>query len=133
VAAADIAEHLEAARHTAARKKLLLATIAGLILNATPSSEPRLRSIRYRKSLKLWADLLLVLSQSDADAMEKSSRLWPVALRRRYASAFFIMSENVGPTPRFDCWAVRDLSAMSVLNSGDLSAARQLSNQYSWI
>lgn len=67
--------------------KLLLATIAGLILNAAPSSDPRLRSIRYRKSLKLWAELLPAISQSDADAIEKSSRLWPVELRRRYASA----------------------------------------------
>jgi hypothetical protein len=99
---------------------LLLATIAGLILNATPSSDPRLRSIRYRKSLKLWADLLPVLSQSDADAMEKSSRLWPVTLRRRYASALLHYKRKCWPSPRSDCRAVRDLRATSVSNSGNL-------------
>jgi hypothetical protein len=98
---------------------LLLATIAGLILNATPSSDPRLRSIRYRKSLKLWADLLPVLSQSDADAMEN-----PVACgQSHFADAtllpFFITNENVGPSPRSDCRAVRDLRATSVSNSGN--------------
>jgi hypothetical protein len=33
---------------------------------------------------------------------------------------FFITNENVGPSPRSDCRAVRDLRATSVSNSGNL-------------
>jgi hypothetical protein len=51
--------------------------------------------------MKLWADLLPVLSQSDADAMEKSSRLWPVTLRRRYASALLYYKRKCWPFSPF--------------------------------
>jgi hypothetical protein len=112
--------------------KLLLATIAGLILNAAPSSDPRLRSIRYRKSLKLWAELLPAISQSDADAMEKSSRLWPVELRRRYASALLHYKRKHWTSP-FRLLGSPGFKCLERLEFRDLSATKQLSSPYSGI
>jgi TniQ len=119
--------------HTLPPGSLLLATIAGLILNATPSSDPRLRSIRYRKSLKLWADLLPVLSQSDADAMEKSSRLWPVTLRRRYASALLHYKRKCWPFSPFRLSGSTGFKSNERFEFRQFNATRRLFSPYSGI
>ena len=60
--------------------------IADLVLNSSPSSDPRQSRVRFRQSLKLWETLLCTLPRSEGETIEQACLTWPVALRRRFAS-----------------------------------------------
>ncbi len=72
----------------------LLAIIGDLILNASPSFDPQIRRARYHKSLRLWGEVLILLSQRDGELIESASELWPPALRRHLDSALLRHSRN---------------------------------------
>jgi hypothetical protein len=76
---------------------------------------------------------LPVLSQSDTDAMEKSSRHWPAALRRRYASAVLHYNRKCWPLSPFRLSANSGFKSNERLEFRDFSAAKQLSSPNSAI
>jgi hypothetical protein len=77
------------------------ALIADLIANAAPSRDKRVQSFRYRRSLKLWANLFSVISEPEGDSLEVASRQWPMALQRRFASALHLRTRRRWPYDRF--------------------------------
>lgn len=79
----------------------LLALIAGLILNAAPTTDPRVRRTRHRTSLRLWGDILPTLSEGDGEELERSSRMWPIPLRGRFSHALLYYKRRRWPYPLF--------------------------------
>lgn len=65
-----------------------LEAIAGLILNAMPSSDRQTRTNRHRRSLKLWTKILAALPEREAFALKQASHSWPGAIRSRFAHAY---------------------------------------------
>jgi hypothetical protein len=65
----------------------ILQIITGLIENAAPSSDRRVRSRRYSHGLTLWATLFKFIPEYEGSSIEQSSLHWPVSLRRRFISA----------------------------------------------
>ena len=104
------------------------AMISELIANAAPGSDTWERQSRYRRSLKLWADLftLPTFSESDAIALERASRYWPVVLQKRFAAALLIRNRRRWPynrslpttvCPGFkysEAFVIRDLTAVKL-------------------
>jgi len=61
--------------------------VAALIENAMPTLDQSARSKRYKRGLALWSGLFSIIPSHEATAVEKASVRWPLALRRRFASA----------------------------------------------
>lgn len=97
--------------------------ISELIANAAPGSDTWETQSRYRRSLKIWAELFTFFDEIDASALERASRHWPVNLQKRFASALRIRTQKRWPYNRFqsitvcpgfkrsEAIVVRDLSA----------------------
>jgi hypothetical protein len=97
--------------------------ISELIANAAPGSGTWEMQLRYRRSLKIWAELFTFFDEIDASALERASRHWPVNLQKRFASALRIRTQKRWPYNRFqsitvcpgfkrsEAIVVRDLSA----------------------
>lgn len=108
------------------RRQIPFAMISELIANAAPGSDIWERQSRYRRSLRIWANLFALppFSESDAGALEGASRHWPVVLQKRFAAALRIRNRKRSsynrfrPTtvcPRFKCtetFFVRHLTAV---------------------
>ena len=75
--------------------------ISELIANAAPGSDNSEQQSRYRRSLKIWADLFTLFDETDASTLERASRHWPVTLQRRFASALRIRAQKRWPYNRF--------------------------------
>ena len=102
--------------------------ISELIANAAPGSDTWERQSLYRRDLKLWADLftLPTFSESDAIALERASRYWPVVLQKRFAAALLIRNRKRRPynrslpmavCPGFmysEAFVIRDLTAVKL-------------------
>jgi hypothetical protein len=67
-------------------RKDILAIISELIRHAAPSSDARLRRSLNSRSAYLWSTLLDLIPDREGQALEQTSRYWPLALRRRFAS-----------------------------------------------
>ena len=107
------------------------AVISKLIAIAAPGSDTWERRSRYRRSPKLWADpfTLPTFSESDAIALERVSRHWPVVHRKPFASAFLIRNRKRWPynrslsmavCPGFkygEAFVVHDLAAVGLLGN----------------
>ena len=65
----------------------LLTIVGDLVRTAAPSVTDRQRRARAARSLVLWDALLTALWPWRADSLEALSRRWPLAIRRRLASA----------------------------------------------
>jgi len=65
-----------------------LEAIAGLILNAIPSSDRQTRTNRHRRSLKLWTKILAGLPERNAFTLKQASYSWPSSIRFRFAHAY---------------------------------------------
>ena len=80
---------------------------------------------RYRRTLRIWADLFTLFDETDASTMERASRHWPATLQRRFASALRIRTRKRWPYNRFryftvcpgfkrsEAMIVRDLTAVN--------------------
>jgi hypothetical protein len=104
------------------------AIISELIANAAPGLDTWERQSRYRRSLKIWADLftLPTFSESDAVALERASRYWPVVLQKRFAAALLIRNRKRWPYDRIlpmavcpgfkysEAFVIRDLTAIKL-------------------
>jgi hypothetical protein len=86
---------------TAPSRQNMIRLIADLVLNAAPSSNPRLSHARYRQSLKSWETLLNTIPRSEGEIIEQASLTWPVALRRRLASALLRQQRKYWPHSPF--------------------------------
>jgi hypothetical protein len=75
--------------------------ISELIANAAPGSNTWETQLRYRRSLKIWAELFTFFDEIDASALERASRHWPVTLHKRFASALRIRTRKRWPYNRF--------------------------------
>jgi hypothetical protein len=68
--------------HFAFRKEIL-ANIGALVVNATVGSDAASRRVKVREGLKLWRQVLALLSHREASWIENAMGCWPPALRRR--------------------------------------------------
>lgn len=111
-----------------------LATIADLILNAIPTTDPQTRSNRHRRSLKLWTKILSSIRENVEVALKKSTRSWPVPVRARFDHARTHHERNKlrwrtdplsASSPGFNCSSHREIR--------DLSAVESVSDQKSGI
>ena len=68
-------------------RQSLLSIIAELVRNATLTSDPKCRNVRYRRSLLLWSSLFQILSDRQGKELERCSRYWPISLRQRFTTA----------------------------------------------
>jgi hypothetical protein len=66
----------------------ILQIVALLIRNAAPCSDPRIRRKREARNLVLWTAIFkMIPAWFGGPALQDSIRRWPMALRRRFASA----------------------------------------------
>jgi hypothetical protein len=68
-------------------RRRLLTMIGELVRNATPTSDPAHRSVRYRRSVALWSTLFQVMSEPEGRDLERRVPHWPGSIRRRFATA----------------------------------------------
>jgi hypothetical protein len=107
-------------------RREMLTTIAEFILNASPVPDVRQRQSRYRKSLRLWTSVFMVLPRTEGELLERASRLWPPALRRRFASALIPQTRKRRPYSPFSGRSFRPgLEYTDALEFRDLSAVNQ--------
>ena len=106
-------------------RQIPFATICELIANAAPGPNNLEQQSRYRRTLRIWADLFTLFDETDASTMERASRHWPATLQRRFASALRIRTRKRWPYNRFryftvcpgfkrsEAMIVRDLTAVN--------------------
>jgi IstB-like ATP binding protein len=68
-------------------RRTLLTIIAELVRNATPITDAKHRSARYRRSPVLWSALFRILSEFQGKEIERCSQYWPLSIRQRFAIA----------------------------------------------
>jgi hypothetical protein len=106
-------------------RQIPFATICELIANAAPGPNNLEQQSRYRRTLRIWADLFTLFDETDAATLERASRHWPATLQRRFASALRIRTRKRWPYNRFryftvcpgfkrsEAMIVRDLTAVN--------------------
>ena len=114
------------------RHKLLSIT-AALVSNAVPTSDARLRRASHSRDLQLWGTLLDVIPKEQGTILEDASRRWPLALRRRFASALHKQKRKHWPhtpfrgpsfRPRFKYSMVPAVREFSARNKAFLASPR---------
>ena len=119
--------------HFAFRKEIV-ANIGALVVNATGGSDAASRRVKVREGLKLWRQVLALLSHREASWIENAMGCWPPALRRRLNAA---LNEHERVHSRFSPFRSRyfrpGLKYMNFLNFRDLSAVNDVKKQISGI
>jgi hypothetical protein len=64
-------------------RKEILVNIGALVANATVGSDAASRRVKVREGLKLWRQVLALLSHREAGWIENAMECWPPDLRRR--------------------------------------------------
>jgi hypothetical protein len=117
--------------HYAFRKEIL-ANIGALFANATVGSDATSRRVKVREGLKLWRQVLALLSHREESWIENAIEGWPPALRRRFNAA---LNEHERVHSRFLPFRSRyfrpGLKYINLLNFRDLSAVNDVKKRIS--